>query len=85
MSTQPQFLSHLSSAQATLTTSHMTQHVPNSQGATTNVLPKALPICPKPNATSLPSSEIKTAYRQLTLFSDATATSKENQKQGCSL
>ena len=36
-----------------------TQHVPNSQGATTNVLPKALLICPKPNTTSLPSSEIK--------------------------
>lgn len=58
MSIQPQFLSPLSSAQAQLTTSHTTQHVPNSQGATTNVLSKALPICPKPNVTSLPFSKI---------------------------
>ena len=63
MNTQPQFPSPLSSAQPQHTTP---QYVPNSQDTTTNSLPKALPICLKPNATSLPSSEINKEGLQTT-------------------
>ena len=65
-STQPHLTSPLASTQPHLTSplastsqlSSTSQYGPNTQDGFGNSMPKALPIWPKPNATSLSSSEI---------------------------